>query len=261
MSGAHPGSSPDLGPLELPPVSEDLVPPRELKLATTVSITFDGLLDPPLLLREDPKDGCGGHIWPAGMQLSKYMLQKHRTGLQGKTMVELGAGSGLVGLAVAKGCHVDGPMYITDQAPMIPLIEYNIQLNGLSDGQVHAALLDWGDLQTLNSFPRPDIVLAADCVYFEPAFPLLLQTLEELLRGETVCYFCFKKRRKADLRFLKQAKKKFDLTPIEEGIDVKYCRKESIFLYEMRQRQPKRPQDNSDTSPTSSDTTEKSEAE
>ena len=27
---------------------------------------------------------------------------------------------------------------------------------------------------------RPDLILAADCVYFEPAFPLLVQTLSEL---------------------------------------------------------------------------------
>ena len=123
---------------------------------------------------------------------------------------------------------------------MIPLIEENIQLNGLCDGPARAALLDWGDSEVTRSFPRPDIILAADCVYFEPAFPLLLQTLKDLIGDETVCYFCFKKRRKADFRFLKQAKKKFDMTLIEDGIDLEFCRKDSIFLYAMTKRQTKR---------------------
>lgn len=270
MGEANPTLSPDLAASELLPVSEDLIPVRELKLAKDVPINFDGLLEPPLLVREDPKEGCGGHIWPAGMQLSKFMLRMHGTDLKGKTMwvypslvgfiaassnaralfacinlpessVELGAGGGLVGLAVAKGCELDAPLYITDQAPMIPLIEENIRLNKLSDSPARAALLDWGDSAILRSFPRPDIILAADCVYFEPAFPLLLETLLDLIGDETVCYFCFKKRRKADFRFLKQAKKRFNMTLIEVGIDLEFCRTESIFLYEMRKRQTKRP--------------------
>lgn len=54
-------------------------------------------------------------------------------------------------------------------------------------------------------------VLAADCVYYEPAFPDLLDTLERLLggegededgEGERRCWFCVKRRRKADKRFV-----------------------------------------------------------
>lgn len=42
-----------------------------------------------------------------------------------------------------------------------------------------------------------DILLAADCVYFEPTFPLLVQTLSDLVKSEEiVVLFCYKKRRK-----------------------------------------------------------------
>jgi hypothetical protein len=119
---------------------------------------------------------------------------------------------------------------------MLPLIQENIHLNKLSDSEARAAVLDWGDLETLRSLPRPVVILAADCVYFEPAFPLLLSTLEGLLDDDAVCYFCFKKRRKADFRFLKQAKKKFDMTLVTEGIDIDYWRRESISLYTMTKR-------------------------
>jgi len=43
----------------------------------------------------------------------------------------------------------------------------------------------------------PDLILAADCVYYEPAFPLLVQTLSELaIDDKTEVLFCYKKRRK-----------------------------------------------------------------
>jgi predicted nicotinamide N-methyase len=44
--------------------------------------------------------------------------------------------------------------------------------------------------------PRLDLILAADCVYFEPAFPLLVQTLSDLADTTTEILFCYKKRRK-----------------------------------------------------------------
>lgn len=48
-----------------------------------------------------------------------------------------------------------------------------------------------------DDIPRPDLILAADCVYFEPAFPLLVQTLSDLSVDEkTEVLFCYKKRRK-----------------------------------------------------------------
>jgi hypothetical protein len=46
---------------------------------------------------------------------------------------------------------------------------------------------------------RPDLILAADCVYYEPTFPLLVQTLSDLVNDEkTEVLFCYKKRRKVE---------------------------------------------------------------
>lgn len=67
-------------------ISESLVPIRELKQPGITSVSFDGLLKDPLLLKEDLKEGCGGQLWPAGILLAKYMLREHRMDLLGKTM-------------------------------------------------------------------------------------------------------------------------------------------------------------------------------
>ena len=157
--------------------------------------------------------------------------------------IELGCGGGLVGLAVARGCDIRAPVLITDQLPMLALMEKNIAINNL-DSKAAAAIYDWGTpaprsvvkvFEEKRDSTHPDVILAADCVYFEPAFPLLLQTLGDLLGPETVCYFCFKKRRKADWRFIKQMMKDFDAMPVvyqKREAD----QREGIYLFEVRKK-------------------------
>ncbi|KAE8145588.1 putative methyltransferase-domain-containing protein [Aspergillus avenaceus] len=215
-------------------ISESLVPVRNHKGVACTEIAFDGFLKEPLVLREDLKEGCGGQLWPAGMVLAKYLLRQHKLNFLNKTVVELGAGGGLVGLAVARGCNTgSSTFYITDQAPMRPLMETNIKLNNLSSS-VSAAVLNWGEPLPDSIPEHPAIVLAADCVYFEPAFPLLISTLRDLLGPESICYFCFKRRRRADLRFMKQARKVFEIEEIRDDPSAETYRRENIFLYSLR---------------------------
>ena len=192
-----------------------------------------------------------------------------------------------MGLAVALGCEVEQPLYITDQLEMEELMRHNIELNGLKS-RVKSAILNWyvphpyffvpsfflvtldpcvptrlgsrdesreksgggaekkNVLTTTFSFGRsrgetlseeivdfkPDTILAADCVYFEPAFPLLLATLGDLLElsPSATIYFCFKKRRRADMQFLKSAKKAFTVTEIDDD-DRPVFSREGLFLY------------------------------
>jgi len=228
--------------------SSSIIPEKENKSATTTSTDFDGLLLVPLLLHEDLKNGCGGQLWPAGMTLAKYMLAYHND-LHGKSILEIGAGGGLVGLAVACGCKMDAQqkLLVTDQLPMLSLMQENIALNQL-ESKVDACIYDWGEpvptevVKTVSSssISHPDIVLAADCVYFEPAFPLLLKTLSDIIGPNTSCYFCFKKRRKADMRFIRDMMKTFNVTEVEYD-DREADRKSSIFLYKLTSKQASTP--------------------
>jgi protein N-lysine methyltransferase METTL21A len=84
-SPSDPGSDSDSNDSQLL-IGESLIPIRERKHPGTTVVTIDGLLKDPLHLKEDLKDGCGGQLWPAGLLLSKYMLEEHATDLVGKTM-------------------------------------------------------------------------------------------------------------------------------------------------------------------------------
>ncbi|KAI1362899.1 putative methyltransferase-domain-containing protein [Xylaria arbuscula] len=234
-SSSSSDSEGEFSPLKL--ADQDVTPLPAYKAAGTTETDFDGLLpkDKALRLREDLTNGCGGQLWPAGMTLARYMLRYHAKSLAGKRILELGAGGGLVGLAVARGCDLGEnhpPLHITDQMEMFSLMKHNIALNGL-EGKVEAMLLNWGEpLPPSITANPPDVILAADCVYFEPAFPLLQQTLSDLLslRPEAVIYFCFKKRRRADMQFLKQARRRYCVSEVDD-VDKGAWSRQGLFMF------------------------------
>jgi len=110
---------------------------------------------------------------------------------------------------------------------MLALMQQNITLNNLPAESIRATVLDWGSSIALNP---PDILVAADCVYFEPAFALLLNTMTKLIGPKTICYFCFKKRRRADLRFIKEARKLFVLEDVVNDPEKNVWSREGLFL-------------------------------
>nr|OQO17385.1 hypothetical protein B0A51_16947 [Rachicladosporium sp. CCFEE 5018]OQO21601.1 hypothetical protein B0A51_13157 [Rachicladosporium sp. CCFEE 5018] len=216
----------------------ELAPLPTYKAASTTSVDFDGLLNPPLLLHEDLAQGCGGQLWPAGMMLASYLLRKRGNEIRAaESIVELGAGGGLVGLALAIGQSPKAPIHLTDQLPMLSLMRRNITLNPSLTTPVIPSIYDWGSPVPSSLPAHSDILLAADCVYFEPAFPLLLQSLRDLIAPNTTCYFCFKKRRRADLGFVKEMKKAFSVEEVVEGGAVgEKWRRQSVFLYVIQQK-------------------------
>ncbi|RDA86864.1 hypothetical protein CP532_1399 [Ophiocordyceps camponoti-leonardi (nom. inval.)] len=230
-------------------VSEELTPLPMLKQPGITTINLDGQLDgnnnEPLRLHEDVRAGCGGQTWPAGLVLAKNMLRYHRHELGDARILELGAGGGLVGLAVALGCMsitaastaTKGSILLTDQQEMLGLMQRNIQLNDVGD-KVTALELNWGqDLPEAVVRQRPNVVLAADCVYLETAFPLLVRTLQDVLalNDEAVVYFCFKKRRRADMKFVKMANKAFLVQELFDE-DRPLFQRQSLFLFSLRRK-------------------------
>ncbi|PQE23952.1 hypothetical protein CJF32_00006786 [Rutstroemia sp. NJR-2017a WRK4] len=226
--------SPEFSPLS---IGVDLAPLPTYKAAAITTVNFSGLLEPPLKLHEDLSKGCGGQLWPAGMVLAQHMLRYHKDMLKDARILELGAGGGLVGLAVAFSGDLHHPLLLTDMDAMFELMKKNITLNEL-DSHVVPLILNWGEPlpeEVVNV--KPNVILAADCVYFEPAFPLLLQTLGELLElcQDAVIYFCFKKRRRADMHFMKNAKKKFVVEEIEDQGREVFSR-DGLFLYTFKRK-------------------------
>ncbi|KAI0308865.1 putative methyltransferase-domain-containing protein [Amylostereum chailletii] len=200
-----------------------------------------------LSLLVDAAPGCGGIAWPAGQVLATYLARRPDPALHRKSVLELGSGTGLVGLvAAAKGARV----CITDQAQLLPTMTRNIALNAHAHAfPVAAAELNWGEPLPLPAhddaatpiIPRPralDLLLAADCVYLEPAFAPLVHTLCALVPPASPCevLFCYKKRRKADKRFFALLKKHFTWEDVTDDPDRATYAREAISLLRLHRR-------------------------
>jgi len=139
-------------------------------------------------------------------------------------------------LALASGLRhtgISNNIHITDGlSTLIPLITNNITLNRpsiLPTTLLVPLQFSWGS-PLPNTLPlEPDIVLAADCCYLEESFPLLLKTLADLIGEETVCWFCYKKRRRADRDMIRMLAKVFEMVEIEGK-----WQSERIFLYQIK---------------------------
>ncbi|KAI8639785.1 putative methyltransferase-domain-containing protein [Parasitella parasitica] len=214
----------------------DYIAEREQEVKAHVgSISFEGLAEP-ILLAQDLSGGCGGKIWECANIMVDYFIWKNNQ-LNGKLfknqkIVELGSGTGLVGLAVAKLCPEIKQMVITDQLPMIGLMKENIKLNHLEHSAT-AEILNWGEaISNHSQVLDADVILASDCIYLEIAFIPLLETFFALTnKPSSVIYLAYKKRRNADKLFFQAARKKFVFTEVTEDPKMKVYARDKSHLF------------------------------
>ncbi|XP_032501746.1 EEF1A lysine methyltransferase 3 [Phocoena sinus] len=133
--------------------------------------------------------GVAAHVWDAALSLCNY-FESQNVDFRGKKVIELGAGTGIVGiLAALQG----GDVTITDLPLVLEQIQGNVQANVPAGGGAQVRALSWGIDQHV--FPGDyDLVLGADIVYLEPTFPLLLGTLQHLCGPHGTIYLASKMR-------------------------------------------------------------------
>lgn len=151
-----------------------------------------------LTIREPPITGesLGLKTWGSSYTLARLLPQfasdslSHLLGGQqgSETQVlELGSGTGLLGLAAA--CFWHTPVILTDLPTIIPNLTYNVDINrSIAEavgGRVDAAPLTWGDhSQTDERFRRPhqyQLVIVADPLYDDDHPSLLAGAIHEQL--------------------------------------------------------------------------------
>ncbi|XP_040037458.2 protein N-lysine methyltransferase METTL21A [Gasterosteus aculeatus] len=164
--------------------------------------------DRDLRLAQDWKSlGVAAVVWDAAVVMCMY-LEMGTLELKGKGVIELGAGTGLVGIVAAL---MGAKVTITDREPALDFLSANVKANLALDSQGSAVVseLSWG--QDLDRYPAGgfDLVLGADIVYLEDTFVPLLQTLEHLCSDTTVVLLACKIRYKRDTDFLSMLRRQF----------------------------------------------------
>ncbi|GFP95793.1 protein n-lysine methyltransferase mettl21a [Phtheirospermum japonicum] len=162
----------------------------------------------------------GSVMWDSGIVLGKFLEHSVESGeisLQGKKVVELGSGCGLVGcIAALLGAQV----ILTDMPDRLKLLKKNVETNLYGDVRGSATVneLTWGDdLDSEFTDPIPDFVFGSDVVYSEGAVVDLMETLVELCGKQTTVILAGELRNDAILEyFLEAAMKEFVVGRVDQ---------------------------------------------
>ncbi|XP_061745646.1 protein N-lysine methyltransferase METTL21A [Nerophis ophidion] len=169
------------------------------------------------------KLGVAAVVWDAAVVMCVY-LELSQVELRGKVAIELGAGTGLVGIVAAL---LGAKVTITDRKPALDFLSANVKGNLPPDLQESAVVseLSWGD--NLDRYPAEgyDLVLGADIVYLEDTFVPLMETLQHLCADTTVVLLACKIRYERDTNFLSMLRQRFTVT------EVYYDKERDIHIY------------------------------
>ncbi|RLN90363.1 hypothetical protein BBJ28_00023143 [Nothophytophthora sp. Chile5] len=127
----------------------------------------------------------------AGARAMVSFFQSEPQLVANQHVLELGAGPGAVGLALAASGSGVASLLLTDLAHVVPLTRENARSAGLQHAAIAAMLsgscrldvreLCWGEPLDAGIAARPvDVVVASDCLYESTAHSALLSTLLEL---------------------------------------------------------------------------------
>ncbi|OWZ21572.1 hypothetical protein PHMEG_0003864 [Phytophthora megakarya] len=150
--------------------------------------------------------GIGGSIWTSGELLAAHLeLQRedYRAIFDGANVVELGSGTGYVGLMIA-ACFKPAHVYLTDLKTHVRGLQRNVQRNAgaVREGvKVHVSELSWGSSEQetclLESIAtndgsdniedvRVDVILGTDVAYLQELYDPLLHTMNRLVTTRTL---------------------------------------------------------------------------
>jgi len=110
-------------------------------------------------------DPYGAVLWPASAAVADYLLGGDASGtFEGKTLLEVGAGNGLLSMAAAIAGYT---RVVAADFESIPLEFLSFAANNINSrvppGVIETLLLDLCDMHT--PLPASDIVVAADVLY------------------------------------------------------------------------------------------------
>ncbi|ETW01141.1 hypothetical protein H310_06747 [Aphanomyces invadans] len=152
--------------------------------------------------------GIGGSLWTSGRLLVDYMARNthEQKDLVGRTVLELGSGTGLVGLAMA---HM-GPsrVIVTDLDTHVASMERNLERNASlfpSATKVEVVALDWTTFTAAdaNALKPVDLIVGTDIAYLPEFYEPLRRTLELLVNPSSTRILLGLGRHDTDMRFFR----------------------------------------------------------
>ncbi|XP_066278128.1 protein N-lysine methyltransferase METTL21A-like [Branchiostoma lanceolatum] len=133
------------------------------------------------------QEEVGTKVWHAGEAFCEFIQRRGRQ-FEGKKVIEVGAGTGLVGIVASL---MGADVTLTDLKKILPNMEENVQIN--TEGCKHRPKvreLAWGRELHQYSKGHYDYVIGTDVVYEEHMFRSLVVTLKHLCDEKTRVLLC-----------------------------------------------------------------------
>lgn len=158
----------------------------------------------------------GSCVWPGALALcSEIMLHSAEGWASNATVLELGAGVGLVGLCAAKFCACSAVVCTDTGADTMALLDANVK-GATSSVPITSQDLDWTMDFSLNTVEKFEVILAADVIYDASLHAPLLSTLDAVTREESVVQISFQIRSSSDSLFFLAASRTWIISVISE---------------------------------------------
>lgn len=187
---------------------------------------------------DDGAHNTGVSTWDASYELSKFFI-RNKDLIRNKNIMELGSGTGLVGITIGLLKPHVNKILLTDLQYTQSQIEKSIKLNNLEE-RAKFHVLDWNNFSTLPSLisdsstapnhPYPtgnninneddiDFVVLADCVWLLHLVKPLVRTIKQINRP----FFMAHQTRstEVDALLFSLLEVKFDITMVEQQGKIK----------------------------------------
>ncbi len=165
--------------------------------------------------------GTGRSVWESGLRMVDYFLSNRHL-VEGARVLELGTGTGMVGIATAMmGANV----VLSDQnSRLLELVGKNIEKNvdGIraGGGSARCRLLDWREIEHAEDVVDQegpfDLVIGSDVLYGgHTTHPMLINTLPVVCSDSTRIFFTYPSR---DLEYSARINGQDPVPPSEECV-------------------------------------------
>ncbi|KNC84045.1 hypothetical protein SARC_03732 [Sphaeroforma arctica JP610] len=171
----------------------------------------DGLLrfnvfnKPVVLATETDSGSVAGKLWSVSLVLLDYFQKLGPETFADKKILELGAGVGLLSIALSRA---GASVTCTDLPSALPMLDENCEKNKNADsGACRVTALGWGvegfeesgiaqEMQTNGDY---DYIICADLCYDESLHDILVETLQRITGPKTVVYLIYIDRMNFDI--------------------------------------------------------------
>lgn len=161
-----------------------------------------------------PDMGVGGQIWDAALVLADHL---EGTELRGARVLELGSGTGALGLCVAlmEPAHVA----LSDRFDVLPLLRANVVANPRLATLVSVQEISWGEPLACDVGGAPDLIVASEVIYNGLLYDKLMFTIRVLSDRHTRLVMSFERRSSED-RWLAMVRDAYERVVVHDKISA-----------------------------------------